>query len=430
MALQGSIKDFALPDIFQLIGLQKKTGILTLVNGEDTVTLKFLAGEVVGADSPLRTLEDRLGEVLVRTGKITQEQLREALKAQASTLQRLGHILVNAAWISEEELVEALTVQSNQIIFRLFRWPKGDYSFDAVEDLEYDQRHFSPISSETILMEGARMIDEWPIIERRIKSPEMVLRKTQAAADLDMTVDESANLFDDDLDFDLGFDVDQKAAEPEDPEPQRPDEIQLSPEEQQILNLVEGKRSVGEICDLLSQGEFDTYRLLADLVTRHLVEEVPRDEMHVAETKQGRLLGRVAVHVVHGLLGLSLLVTVATLGSNPLTPWKVLAAAPATNQLRHYASLTRLEKLAGAIQVFYLDAGTLPRSLAVLAQNGYIRAGDLSDPWGRDYQFELSAGGYRVLGLDAEGQPEDALRIFRRLTPAQSLILTGDEGVD
>ena len=49
MALQGTIKDFALPDIFQLIGLQKKTGILTLSNDEETVTLKFRIGEVVGA---------------------------------------------------------------------------------------------------------------------------------------------------------------------------------------------------------------------------------------------------------------------------------------------------------------------------------------------------------------------------------------------
>ena len=84
MALQGTIKDFALPDIFQLIGLQKKTGILTLSNDDDTVTLKFRVGEVVGADSPARTLEDRLGEVLVRTGVITQAQLEEALKAQVT----------------------------------------------------------------------------------------------------------------------------------------------------------------------------------------------------------------------------------------------------------------------------------------------------------------------------------------------------------
>jgi hypothetical protein len=428
MALQGTIKDFALPDIFQLIGLQKKTGILTLVNGEDTVTLKFLTGEVVGADSPTRTLEDRLGEVLVRTGKITQTQLQEALKAQSSTLQRLGHLLVNAAYISEDELVEALRIQSTQIIYRLFRWMDGEYSFDAVEDLEYDQRHFVPISAETILMEGARMIDEWPIIERRIKSPAMVLRMTDAAKGLDLgESDDDDNVFEDDLDFDLGFGVDQQVMDPEEPETTTDDEIKLSSEERQILALVDGRRSVGDICDLLAQGEFDTYRMLADLFTRHLVEEAPRAKTQATESGRPSIIGRMAIHLAHGLLAVAVIATVATLESNPLAPWKLLAAQPATNEFRHYASLTRLEKIAGAIQVFYLDAGNLPKSLSVLAQTGYLAAEDLIDPWGRAYHFQLSAGGYQVVGLNSEGQPDAALTVSRRLTPAQRLMLAGED---
>ena len=50
-----------------------------------------------------------------------------------------------------------------------------------IEELDYDQHHSTPISSGTILMEGARMVDEWPIIERRIPSDRIVLRKTVAA---------------------------------------------------------------------------------------------------------------------------------------------------------------------------------------------------------------------------------------------------------
>ena len=161
MALKGTLKDFSLADIFQLIGIQRKTGILSLDSGKDSVTLKFLDGQVVGADTRTETLEDRLGRLLVRTGRITEAQLQEALRAQENTLQRLGHVLVRRSFISEGELVNALRVQSTQIIYRLFRWKEGRYKFDSVEDLDYDQRHFTPISSETILMEGARMIDEW-----------------------------------------------------------------------------------------------------------------------------------------------------------------------------------------------------------------------------------------------------------------------------
>jgi len=425
MALQGTIKDFALPDIFQLIGLQKKTGILTLSNDEDTVTLKFRVGEVVGADNPARTLEDRLGEVLVRTGTISQRQLEEALKAQETTLQRLGHILVNSGLISEDELIEALAIQSHQIIYRLFRWMDGEYKFDAVEDLDYDQKHFIPVSAETILMEGARMIDEWPIIERRIKSPKMVLRTTEAAADLDLGLEDSESQLEEELEFDLGFEGDQQA-EPDPDESSDDDGVKLSREERQILSLVDGKRTVGEICDLLALGEFDVYRMLADLMTRALIEEVPREQLHVAKSKEGRVVGKAGALLVQVILAAGVLFAAAMLHSNSVTPWKLLAAQPATEQFRHFVSMTRLETISGAIQVFYLDAGMLPGNLADLTQNEYLRPGDLLDPWGRPYSFELSAGGYRVFGLDGAGEPDSDLTVSRTLSETQRLMLADE----
>ena len=62
MALQGTIQDFALPDIFQLIGIQRKTGILTLANGREEVAVKFLEGSVVGAETGKGGVEERLGQ--------------------------------------------------------------------------------------------------------------------------------------------------------------------------------------------------------------------------------------------------------------------------------------------------------------------------------------------------------------------------------
>src|SRR6266853_1527066 len=144
MALEGTLKDFSLADIFQLIGLQRKTGVLTLRAKDDTVTVTFLDGKVVGADS-----------------------LR----------QRLGFILVHYGIISVEALKQALQRQIMQIVFRLFRWKDGDYHFSQETTIEYDRDYVVPVSAESILMEGARMIDEWPIIEKRIRSYDMVFRK-------------------------------------------------------------------------------------------------------------------------------------------------------------------------------------------------------------------------------------------------------------
>jgi hypothetical protein len=420
MALQGTIKDFALPDIFQLIGIQRKTGILTLEHGEDTVTIKFLDGHVVGADTRTETIEDRLGSLLVRTGKITEAQLQEALRLQRNTLQRLGHLLVSSGYISEEELVEALRVQSSQIIYRLFRWRDGTYRFSAVDDVDYDQRHFVPISSETILMEGARMIDEWPIIERRIRSDRVVLRKTESARALEPAI---GSILDDDLPFDRGYDVDRPARDRD--AAAEPPLLELSPDEREIFALVDGRRTVAEICDLTSLGEFDTWRILSDLCTRNLLVEV-RDAPPVER--------KTAPGVVRGLrvgLAWTVLVAAATLGvtgvrRSPISPWELEPGVGTAGTLGLYVSLDRLGRIEKALQVFYLDSGAFPDELAVLPKNGYVGDATLLDPWGRPYDYRMSPGGYQLQGHDSEGQPAPELRVSRRFSSSQRMLLPAD----
>ena len=180
MALQGTLKDFNLADIFQLIGLQQKTGVLTLKSGQDVVTVSFLEGNVVTADSLHRRLEDRLGTVLAKTGQITHTQLQEALKIQKQTLRRLGHVLVERKFISREALQEALRIQVTQMIYRLFRWRDGQYHFSQEETLDYDRENVVPLSAESLLMEGARILDEWPMIEKRIGSMTSSYRRTES----------------------------------------------------------------------------------------------------------------------------------------------------------------------------------------------------------------------------------------------------------
>jgi hypothetical protein len=162
MALEGTIQDFGLPDIFQLIGLQRKTGILSLTHEKDgeTVTVTFENGMVVMADSSANRLEDRLGNVLVKQGKVTRERLEESLAVQKQTLQRLGHILASSSAITTKDLRDALQVQVSQIVFRVFRWRDGRYQFTPADSVDYDRENFAPMSADFILMEGIRMVDE------------------------------------------------------------------------------------------------------------------------------------------------------------------------------------------------------------------------------------------------------------------------------
>src|SRR5947207_5772571 len=198
MALEGTLKDFSLADIFQLIGLQRKTGVLTLRSKDDTVTVTFLDGKVVGADSLSHRLENRLGSVLIKSGLLTQDQLSHALAIQKETLRRLGFVLTHYGIISADALKQAIQLQILQIVYRLFRWKDGEYHFSQETTIEYDRDNVVPVSAESILMEGARMIDEWPIIEKRIRSYDMVFRKKLTDQEIVVVGAEDA----DEVDFD------------------------------------------------------------------------------------------------------------------------------------------------------------------------------------------------------------------------------------
>src|SRR5207302_11022566 len=197
---------------------------------DDNVTVTFLDGKVVGADSASHRLETRLGHVLIKSGMLTQEQLARALEIQKETLQRLGFILTHYQIISTDSLKQPLQLQTLQIVYRLFRWKDGDYHFSQETTIEYDRDNVVPISAESILMEGARMIDEWPIIEKRIRSYDMVFRKKLTDQEIVVVGAEDV----DEIDFEPSGTQSKK---------KKPggDKIRISEEEKQVLDLLDGK---------------------------------------------------------------------------------------------------------------------------------------------------------------------------------------------
>jgi len=76
MALEGTLRDFSLADILQLIALQHKTGLLNVRSPSDTVSLGFVDGMLVSAESSAQRLDTRLGTVLVKTRRLSPEALQ------------------------------------------------------------------------------------------------------------------------------------------------------------------------------------------------------------------------------------------------------------------------------------------------------------------------------------------------------------------
>lgn len=393
MALEGTIKDFGLPDIFQLIGLQRKTGVLALNNGQESVTVTFENGMIVMADSSGKRLEDRLGNVLVKQGKLARERLDDALATQRATLQRMGHILVTQNLITAEDLRVALQVQVSQIVYKVFRWRDGDYHFAPADSVDYDRDNFSPMSTDFILMEGIRMVDEWPIIEKRIPSLDIVFRAVVDPALIEVGGEDAP--------------VEGKRG--------ATSKIRLSADEERVFRRVDGTRTVQAIVDSTGMGEFETCRTLFDLLNRSMIAPVGR-----GATPEAVVGGPVEVEPASPLLGYALLaLAVGLLLVSAFvqrgTPFGVPGLRAHLERpyraLLGHVSRSRLERIDRGVVAFDLLQGRPPETLADVVKAGLLDAAALRDPWAHPYHYELRGTSYRLSAEDAEQLPiERALR--------------------
>jgi hypothetical protein len=410
MALEGTLRDFSLADIFQLIGLQRKTGVLTLSGSDDTVTVTFLDGKVVGADSGSHRLETRLGTVLMKSGMLTQDQLARALEIQKETLQRLGFILTHYQIISADALKKALQLQILQIVYRLFRWKDGEYHFSQETTIEYDRDNVVPISAESILMEGARMIDEWPIIEKRIRSSAQVFRKKGSGHEIVVVGGDDV----DEVDFEPAGAAKKKKGS-------GADKIRISEEEKQIYDLLDGTRTVGDIIEMSRLSEFDTSKALYELLTRDLIEEV-RGAAAVDAVEQGAPVDELAVAETPVPLPLVLLLAAIAIGSlvtsfkNPLNSiapvGTKVARASAPIETMKAISMERIHAIGEAIEKYNVVNGHLPVRLQDLAPY-YISPSLLNDPWGTAYKYLPQPSRYLVIGFTPDGKADTDLFLSR-----------------
>ncbi len=389
MALEGTIKDFGLPDIFQLIGLQRKTGLLTLKHDQDQVTVFFENGMVVNADSASKRLEDRLGNVLVKQGKLSKERLEEALSTQKQTLQRLGHVLITQRYITSKDLKDAITVQVSQIVFKVFRWRDGEYHFAPSETVDYDRENFNPMSADFILMEGIRMVDEWPIIEKKIPSMDIVFKPA---------VDPNS--------IEVGGGAEEEGSERKRSAASSSNKIRLTPEEERIFRKVDGTQTVQGIIDSVGMSEFDTCRMLFDLLNRNLITTVGRGAAKQAVAVPDETVASATPGYV--LAVAAVLLAVVGVYTTRATPFAVSGQPPLLKStedlLLQAVSRTRLERLDRAVLASDYMKGKEPHTLEEGVNQSLVDRSYLRDPWERPYHYALTSDGYLLSGVDDAGK--------------------------
>lgn len=354
MALKGTLRDFSVADIFQLIAQQQKSGSLFVRTKEKEVHIVFDSGKVVLGTFRKSDNEFLLGTMLLRAGVITSDQLDQSIQNQKSTLRSLGDILISMKVITPAILGEFVQLQLSEVLFRLFQWKDGLYEFVS-EQIKYSQTIIKPQAAEGVLMECFRMLDEWPAISRKVVSTENVFRSLVDPLDL--------------------------TAETTQEKPEK--EAGLSPEEKKILRLLDGHRSLQEVVYLSRLGTFDACRVTATLMDRGLALKLDQASMTRIEPKfagaqtesLGRWLGW-SYRFLLAVFALSLVLPVIAFGLRSYWASQFDVLNPATGKVhREEVSLLVLKHdsnrrvLQNILELSRLESGSYPRSLQGLASS-------------------------------------------------------------
>lgn len=164
-----------LPDLLQWLATVGKSGTLRVERNRVAKWIQLSKGRVVGcsSDDP----PHRLGQYLLSRGKVTEEQLRQALSAQSKTGQHLGRILVDMGVLSQNDLTAHLEAKAEETIYSLFDWNDAIFRFDDGLDNRSD---IFPVDLQVqdILLRGLKRFDEMQRIRRVFHDPGIVLRYT------------------------------------------------------------------------------------------------------------------------------------------------------------------------------------------------------------------------------------------------------------
>lgn len=174
--LRGSLKNFKHIDL--LMGLQRgtKTGTLEVVSGTVVKKIFIKNGDMIFAASNL--MDDRLGERLVKKGRISVEQFNLATQRLLETGEKIGKVLVDMCCMSPHELYQAVRTQVEDIILSIFEIEDGDFEFK--EGVFAEENLVSLVfSAANIIYRGMKQAKNRNYIEQMFPPPDAVLVVSQ-----------------------------------------------------------------------------------------------------------------------------------------------------------------------------------------------------------------------------------------------------------
>ncbi len=335
MSLEGKLKDFGIADILQLLAQQQKTGTLLVERASESAEIYFLNGSVIETRSSQHT--DRLGEMLLRGGYVTRQQIDSALDHQGDSFEYLGKILVRDGLIQQEVLQQAVLTQTIETFFDILQWLDGQYRF--ITDKFKKEGVLKNIPGvQSILLDVLRMIDEWPEILKVIPSLELIFELIEGHASDDIELDELP-----------------------------------------VYQLIDGRRTVQEIVDGSLLGRYAACTILVELLQDGIIK-LGASKATLAPEQYSSIIDRVLGPGVYLLLPLFLM---AALFLPTGFPSSIMPAVVGHNYSQSHLAACfdslDLQRTQYALEAFYCKKAQYPQSLMELVSSGLISADGISE---------------------------------------------------
>lgn len=338
MAIEGPLRELGIHDVFQLLDLSRKTGVLRVTSElrDDEGIVLFDGGRVTHAS--IRSNPTSLERILRQSNRLRDADLAAAAAIPGADHRPLGERLLLTGAITARELERQLRLAIESVVFELMSWREGFFSFEerSVHDEPVDAR--IQISTESLLMEGARRIDEWSRIADKVPSLSVV--PVLAPVDED-----------------------------------RASVLDLLPHEWEVLMMIDGRRDLRAIAAALAASEFEIAKIAYGLVSTGVVElRTPdRPSLTTLTALQGSAAAveKARVALAGGRYEEALTAARAALASDgEITDARLLAAR----------ALTRLGRHADAVEDLRRAVKADPLTSAVHLELGFAaaRVGDFA----------------------------------------------------
>jgi tetratricopeptide (TPR) repeat protein len=244
--LKGKTAEVSLPKILAFLNRQRKTGTLLLRTPAFTKKVYLLKGDAIFASSTYE--DDRLGEMLIKAGKITMEQYDESVRLLKKTGKRQGAILVELGYITPKELFWGVKYQVREIIYSMFLLEDAEYEFIEGEIPENEVITLK-LSMGNLIYEGVKRIDNLTRIRNELPGIDAVLGLSS----------DPVSLFQD---------------------------VELAPQDRKLLSAIDGVKTVKEVIDSAWIGSFEGMKVLYVLWAVGVVEEKKKTVRKVEEIEE------------------------------------------------------------------------------------------------------------------------------------------------